>query len=72
MSMKCLIKDSEEEGYKLVEHPIPVPGPNEVLIRVEKVSFHATGCFICSCLIQSRCWNGVNLLGAPALSFFLP
>ena len=36
--MKVLIKDSPREGYELKEIPIPQPKPDEVLIKVTKVS----------------------------------
>nr|XP_053631594.1 LOW QUALITY PROTEIN: L-threonine 3-dehydrogenase-like [Cherax quadricarinatus] len=36
--MMCLVKQNEEEGFDLVTRPVPTPGPDEVIIKVERVS----------------------------------
>nr|XP_053631583.1 L-threonine 3-dehydrogenase-like [Cherax quadricarinatus] len=36
--MMCLVKQKEEEGFDLVTRPVPTPGPDEVIIKVERVS----------------------------------
>jgi NADPH:quinone reductase-like Zn-dependent oxidoreductase len=36
--MKALLKDEPKEGYVLKEIPTPVPKPDEILFKVEKVT----------------------------------
>ena len=36
-TMKALMKEEAKEGYILKDIPIPVPGPDEILYKVEKV-----------------------------------
>lgn len=40
--MRALIKHSEEAGFRLEEVPKPTPGPDEVLIRVDKTGICGT------------------------------
>ena len=42
MTMLALRKLAREPGLQLVETPVPVPGPNEVLVRVEAASVCGT------------------------------
>jgi len=51
-SMKALVKDKPEVGYKLQEMPVPEIGRDEVLFRVEKVA-------ICGSDIALHLWNEV-------------
>merc|ERR1712156_1056928 len=51
-TMKALVKDKPEVGYKLQEMPVPEIGRDEVLFRVEKVA-------ICGSDIALHLWNEV-------------
>uniref|UniRef100_A0A6A7FYD4 L-threonine 3-dehydrogenase-like n=1 Tax=Hirondellea gigas TaxID=1518452 RepID=A0A6A7FYD4_9CRUS len=51
-SMQCLLKEREEEGYDLVQRPVPEPGPGDVIIKIEKVG-------ICGSDINLWKWNDV-------------
>lgn len=35
--MKCLVKETEKEGYDLVTRPVPKAGPGDVIIKIDKV-----------------------------------
>lgn len=50
--MRCLLKETEGEGYQLVSRPVPKPGPGDVIIKVDKVS-------ICGSDINLWSWNDV-------------
>src|SRR5690606_28938450 len=41
-TMKALVKRETTKGLWMEEVPVPVPGPNEVLIRVEKTAICGT------------------------------
>ncbi|XP_066977577.1 L-threonine 3-dehydrogenase-like isoform X2 [Macrobrachium rosenbergii] len=48
--MRCLVKETEEQGYQLVKRPVPKPGPGDVIIKVERVA-------ICGSDINLWKWN---------------
>ncbi|XP_069976558.1 L-threonine 3-dehydrogenase isoform X2 [Penaeus vannamei] len=50
--MKCLVKETEKEGYDLVTRPVPKAGPGDVIIKIDKVS-------ICGSDINLWKWNDV-------------
>ncbi|XP_042231037.1 L-threonine 3-dehydrogenase-like [Homarus americanus] len=50
--MTCLLKEKENEGYTLLTRPVPVPGPADVIIKVDRVS-------ICGSDINLWKWNDV-------------
>ncbi|XP_018013694.2 L-threonine 3-dehydrogenase, partial [Hyalella azteca] len=51
-TMRCLLKTNAEEGYDMAERSVPVPGPHDVVIRVDKVG-------ICGSDISLYKWNDV-------------
>ncbi|MDP9137023.1 MAG: alcohol dehydrogenase catalytic domain-containing protein, partial [Pseudomonadota bacterium] len=40
--MKALVKRHAEKGIWMEQVPVPVPGPNEVLIKLEKTAICGT------------------------------
>merc|ERR1712002_1422899 len=36
--MKCLRKVDESEGYIFLNQPVPTPGPDEVIVKIDKVA----------------------------------
>nr|XP_045584901.1 L-threonine 3-dehydrogenase-like [Procambarus clarkii] len=50
--MRCLVKQSEAEGYDLTTRPVPTPEPDQLIIKVHRVS-------ICGSDINLWKWNDV-------------
>jgi hypothetical protein len=43
--MRALIKENPTEGYELKEIPIPEPGDDELVFKVERVKYYLIYCF---------------------------
>ncbi|KAK9711017.1 hypothetical protein K7432_008085 [Basidiobolus ranarum] len=60
MSMKCAVFNQPESDLEVVERPIPQPGPDEVLIKVE-------ACGVChsDCILKHSLMPGLSYPRVP-------